>query len=137
MKWPIKKFQRKYDYLAVFRIDRIEQFKEVEQKFVQEYVDRFEEGAFRKRVQFMFPVPLTRLHLKYIGNSVEAIMDRLPTARILSQTEGEYLLEAEVHGKGIMMWLLSQRKRVEVLNPVSLRGEMRELLKEMYQKYET
>lgn len=43
--------------------------------------------------------------------------------------------EAEVYGKGILMWLLSQGSRVEVLKPESLREEMRQTLEEMLRKY--
>jgi hypothetical protein len=39
---------------------------------------------------------------------VEAVLDRLPTAEILSEYDGCYEIRAEVFGKGIEMWLRSQ-----------------------------
>ena len=39
---------------------------------------------------------------------MEAILDRLPTAKILEEEDGVYTLSAEVFGKGIDMWLRSQ-----------------------------
>ena len=42
--------------------------------------------------------------------------DRLPTAQILKQDEKGYLVQAEVFGKGVDMWLRTQGdwvKRVE------------------------
>ena len=35
----------------------------------------------------------------YRGVNVEAVLDRLPTARVVSHTAGEWLVEAEVYGK--------------------------------------
>lgn len=78
------------------------------------YSERFEEGEFRKRVQFMFPGSLIKLQFKYTGKSVEAILDRLPTARVLSEKDGATIIEAEVYGKGILMWLLSQGSTIEM-----------------------
>lgn len=129
------KWVKKYDYPAIFRLDRIESYKETGEKFSISYANRFEEGEFRKRIQFMFPGILTRIQFRYTGNSIEAILDRLPTAKILSKDERGYIVEAEVYGKGILMWLLSQGKRVEVLKPNSMREEMKKLLQEMLSQY--
>ena len=43
---------------------------------------------------------------------MEAVLDRLPTAEILSERDGCYEIRAEVFGKGIEMWLRSQGDRV-------------------------
>lgn len=130
------KWVKRYDYPAIFRLDRIESYKETGEKFSISYANRFEEGEFRKRIQFMFPGTLTRIQFRYTGNSIEAILDRLPTAKIASKDDSGYIVEAEVYGKGILMWLLSQGKRVEVLKPNSMREEMKKLLQEMLSQYE-
>ena len=51
----------------------------------------------------------------YKGSSVEAVLDRLPTAKILQHDDNGYLISAEVFGKGIDMWLRSQGDMVEVV----------------------
>lgn len=94
-------------------------------------------GEFRKRVQFMFPGKLERIRFRYTGRNVEAVLDRLPTAKIISMEEDGVILEAEVFGKGILMWILSQGTNIEVLHPQSLRDEMYKIcsrLAEMYAK---
>ena len=128
-------YKQKYDYPAIFRLDRIKEYREIGEKFRIVYASRFEEGEFRKRVQFMFPGKLMKLQFRYTGSSVEAILDRLPTAKIISQEETGYIIEAEVYGNGILMWLLSQGSRVEVLKPESMREEMKKVLTEMLGKY--
>lgn len=129
------KYIRKYDYPAIFRIDRIVNYKETGEKFRIAYASRFEEGEFRKRIQFMYAGKLIKIQFRYTGKNVEAILDRLPTAKILQETEQGYLLEAEVYGKGILMWLLSQGSTVEVLKPNSLREEVKRTLQKMYDLY--
>lgn len=129
------KYTHKYDYPAVFRVDRIAEYRLLDQTFTLPYANRFQEGEFRKRVQFMYPGRLQNLRIRYTGTSVDAILDRLPTAKILSQENGAFIIEAEVYGKGIIMWLLSQGDRVEVLAPESLRQEMRNTLTRILEKY--
>lgn len=129
------KFVHKYDYPAIFRLDRIVDYKEIGDKFSISYADRFEEGEFRKRIQFMFPGKLIKLQFKYIGVSAEAILDRLPTARVLSEKEGSFVIEAEVYGKGILMWLLSQGSRIEVLKPETMRTEIKKILLDALEHY--
>lgn len=129
------KYIHKYDYPAIFRLDRIKSYKRTGVKFQIPYASRFEEGEFRKRIQFMYAGKLMNIQLKYYGNNPEPILDRLPTAKIVKQDEAETLIEAEVYGKGIVMWLLSQGSNIEVIKPDSLRQEMREKLLEMLARY--
>ena len=125
----------KYDYPAIFRIDRIKSYKETGEKFHVSYADRFEEGEFRKRIQFMYAGELMRIQLKYYGENPEPVLDRLPTAQIIGQKEHECTINAEVYGKGIVMWLLSQGDRIEVLRPASLRQEMKKKAEEIVKRY--
>lgn len=93
---------------AIYRVDRIRKFTVTNEQFTPAYADRFQEGEFRKRVQFMYGGKLNRVRFKYVGPSIEAVLDRLPTAQIIGQDEEGWLVEAEVFGTGIEMWLRSQ-----------------------------
>ena len=124
-----------YPYPAVYRIDRILEYREIGETFRVDYANRFEEGIFRKRVQFMFQGKLMKIQFKYTGGNSEAVLNRLPTARILSERNGVQLVEAEVYGKGILMWLLSLGDMVEVMRPKELREEMKEKVKRMMDLY--
>lgn len=123
------------DHPTIFRIDRIKNYKSLKEKFKIPYADRFEEGEFRNRIQFMYAGKLQKILMKYYGENPEPILDRLPTATIVKQTESEYIIEAEVYSKGIIMWLLSQGTRIEVLKPESMRSEMKNTLQEMLLRY--
>lgn len=103
-------------YPTVFRVDRMKEVTITGKTFKVPYSERFSDGEFRKRVQFMFSGPLHTVKFSYSGPSIEAVLDRLPTARILSEKEGKYILEAEAYGNGIDMWLASQGEKVKVLN---------------------
>ena len=101
---------------TIYRIDRIKNFKVLDEHFHVPYRDRFEEGEFRKRVQFMYGGKLQRLRFRYTGSSLEAVLDRLPTARVLSEDAEGWTLEAEVFGDGINMWLRQQGKDVTIIS---------------------
>ena len=100
---------------TIYRIDRIQRLKVLEEKFNIPYKDRFEEGEFRKRIQFMFGGKLRKVKFEYTGCSVEAVLDRLPTANIVSEEDGKYVIQAEVFGDGIDMWFRSQGDKIKVL----------------------
>lgn len=100
---------------TIYRIDRIRDFKVLDEHFRVPYRDRFEEGEFRKRVQFMYGGTLERIKFRYTGPSIEAVLDRLPTAEIVSEDADGWTVQAEVFGKGIDMWLRSQGDSVSLL----------------------
>ena len=100
---------------TIYRIDRIKDMKVCTEKFHIPYSSRFEEGEFRKRIQFMTGGRLTKVKFKYKGTDIDAILDRLPTAKVLDEDGGFYTVQAEVFGKGIEMWLRSQGENVEVV----------------------
>ena len=71
----------------------------------------------------MYTGELLKVKFKFTGPSPQAVLDRLPTATIIETLDGSFIFEAEVFGKGIKMWLLSQGEFVEVLGPKELRDE--------------
>ena len=79
------------------------------------YKDRFDDGEFRKRVQFMYSGELQKVTFEYSGPSIESVLDRLPTAEILSEKDGVYTVRVEVYGNGIKMWLRSQGNMIELI----------------------
>ena len=112
--------REKFDVLndsfpTIYRIDRITKLKVLDKKFHIPYSSRFEEGEFLKRIQFMYGGKLRRIKFKCEKNSLEAILDRLPTANIVSEKEGKYLILAEVFGDGVDMWIRSQGDRIEIV----------------------
>lgn len=110
------KFEVENDpFPTIYRIDRIKEYAVTDRRFNVPYQNRFEEGEFRKRVQFMYGGKLQKIKFWYKGPSVEAVLDRLPTAKILQHDGNGYLISAEVFGKGINMWLRSQGDMVEMV----------------------
>ena len=110
------KFEVENDpFPTIYRIDRIKEYTVTDKHFNVPYQNRFEEGEFRKRVQFMYGGKLQKIKFWYKGPSVEAVLDRLPTAKILQHNDKGYLISAEVFGKGIDMWLKSQGDMVELV----------------------
>ena len=106
---------------TIYRIDRIKGYKVLEERYQIPYSSRFEEGEFRKRIQFMFGGKLRKIRFKYTGYSIEAVLDRLPTAKVEKEEVHEdgkrkiYTISAEVFGDGVDMWLRSQGETVETI----------------------
>lgn len=111
-----KYFKYKDDpFPTIYRLDRIKKYKVLAEHFQVPYTDRFQEGEFRKRVQFMTGGRLQKIKFKYFGNSLEAILDKIPTAVVLEKKPEYCIISAEVFGEGINRWILSQGKDIEVI----------------------
>ena len=123
-------------YPAILRLDRVQDIEILSRSYYQEYSSRFEEGELRKRIQFMYGGKKLTVKFRFWGSSLQAVLDRLPTAEVLQQNEdGSYIIRAEVYGEGIKMWFFSQMDKLEVLEPKKLREEMREITKRILQVY--
>lgn len=101
---------------TIYRIDRIKRFKVLDERFYIADRDRFKEGEFRKRVQFMYGGKLQRVTFQYSGSDIDAVLDRLPTAEVMSEENGIYTVRAEVFGTGIDMWLRSQGENIQKID---------------------
>lgn len=130
----------KYDASEIlpvyFRIDRIIDMIRHRETFELTNSEQFDEGLLRQRSQFMWPGKLRHVRFEFTGPSVQAILDRLPTARIIDNYAGKFVVEAEVYGDGIKMFLLSQGSWVKVLAPQEFVDEMKEEISKMCQRYE-
>lgn len=102
-------------YPTIYRVDRVMEIKTTDIHFTVPYKDRFEEGEFRKRVQFMYGGALQTVKFRYTGPSIEAVLDKLPSARIIEEGESGWLISAEVFGRGIDMWLRSQGDYIQLI----------------------
>lgn len=108
----------KSDKPYYFRIDRIKQITVHRKKFDNYDAPEFDEGLLRKRSLLMWPGKLRTIRFEFSGPSVQAVLDKLPTAKIIERLGGnKYLIEAETYGDGIKMWLLSQGSWVKVVAP--------------------
>ncbi len=129
---------RYHNNSIVFRIDRFEEYEITEKKFMP-YEDKLKEGEFSKRIQFMYTGELMSIQFKFWGDSLEAILDRLPTATVVEEfyENGKKvaLINAEVYGEGVKRWLLSQKEFLEVIRPESYRNEIKETIRKMYEIY--
>ena len=109
--------------LKIYRLDRMTSVIDTEKTFEEPYIDRFREGEFKNRVQFMYSGKKIHLEFIYKGLSLEAVLDRLPTAKARKRDDGSWSISADVLGEGILMWLLSQGANVNVLAPENIRQE--------------
>lgn len=120
-----------------YRIDRISAIVENREKFFLDYAHSFDEGDLREKNQFMFPGDTVRICFEFSGFSLQAILDRLPTARVVERKAGGVsVIEAEVNGgRGILMYLLSQGAWVKVISPPSLVEDIKSEVEKMSSLY--
>ena len=83
----------------------------------------------------MWPGKLRTVRFEFTGPSIQTVLDKLSTAKIIERISGTYLIEAEVYGDGIKMWLLSQGAWVKVVAPNEFVEDMRKTIAQMAQCY--
>lgn len=120
------------DHTRSYRLDRMDDVEETAETFTFPYTERFREGSFRNQVQYMFSGEPERVEFLYYGPSIEAVLDRLPTARAQKE-ENRFRVTADVAGNGVLMWLLSQGGMVNVLQPKKLRKAWRSAARKILQ----
>ena len=95
---------------TIYRIDRIQDVKVLDEHFNIPYSEKFEEQRFRDSDPLMFGGDMHRLKFWYSGPSLEAVLDKIPTTRVIKEEDGRWLLSAEVIGNGAEMWLRGQKE---------------------------
>lgn len=125
----------KKDKPLYFRVDRIKHITEHRKIYSLDHNQDFDEGLLRNRSLFMWPGKLRTIRFEFSGPSVQAVLDKLPTARVIERSDGKYILEADVYGDGIKMWLLSQGTWVKVISPNEFVEEIRKEIATLFEYY--
>lgn len=119
-----------------YRIDRIVNIVEHRTNFTLPRELSFDEGDLRNKIQFMYSGKPRKVRFSYTGPSVQAILDRIATARVIEKVGNTSIIEAETIGTGINMYLLAQGARVKALEPPEFVEEMRAEVIKMKALYE-
>ena len=118
-----------------YRVDRIVNIVEHRKHFEVPREHDFDEGELRNKIQFMFPGEYRKIGFEYTGMSVQAILDKIPTAKVINKTGNVTTIEAETYGTGVNMFLLSQGSKVKALYPKSFVDEMKKEIDNMCKMY--
>ena len=130
-------FRPEDDAPIYFRIDRIRQLTRHRTTYGVKDTPGFDEGLLRRRSLLMWPGQLRTIRFEFLGPSLQAVLDKLPTAKIIERKGKTSLIEAEVYGDGIKMWLLSQGAWVKVISPQEFVEEMKEEIEKMRENYQS
>lgn len=120
-----------------FRIDRIKYITEHRKKFTNVEAPEFDEGWLRQRSLFMWPGKLRTIRFEFTGSAIQAVLDKLPTAKVIERNGKTYTVEADVYGNGIKTWLLSQGHRIKVISPDDFVEEMKKEVEAIAEVYKS
>ncbi|MGV2928375.1 WYL domain-containing protein [Macrococcus capreoli] len=125
-------------HTLIFRVDRIESFEILNQTFHRTPPPHLSPTMMKDRIYFMYGGEFQRIKFEFNGGIIESVLDRFPTARTIKNDHinNRYTVEVEVIGDGILMWFLSQGKRVKVLSPPSMVKKIKDEIEGMRGLYE-
>lgn len=118
-----------------FRVDRIHNIVMHNQTFDKSSIPKFDEAEMRKLSQFMHYGKHRTIRFWHTGLGVQAVLDKIPTAKVVERKKGAYLIEAQTYGEGIIPYLLSQGDKVTVVEPPDLVEEMKQTIANMLKTY--
>lgn len=121
--------------IRYYRVDRIVHIVEHRTEYDVKEKGRFDEGDLMSKIQFMFPGKTRHIRFEFSGPSVQAILDKIPTAKVVEIKDGTHIIEADVFGSGINMYLLSQGSWVKALAPAEFVEEMKTEIEKMVGRY--
>lgn len=134
-----KHFQIKGDENpTMYRVDRIQELDILDEGYQVSESKRFKEGEYRKRIQFMYGGELHHLKLLVRSFALEAVCDKLATAKVSPWDKDgfDFLVEAELFGDGILMWLMGQGAGVRLIGPDRLVEKMKERIGQIRDSYQ-
>lgn len=122
---------KEYKYPAFFRVDRIKNVKNLNEKYDAKFYQQYNTGNMRNYLQFMYTGKLLTVKIRCKNCAVEAMRDRLPN-NWLVKDEGEYkIYKVKVFGEGFIKWVLSQGSNIEILEPIEIRDKLIEKVKDL------
>lgn len=127
----------KEDMMAIYyRLDRIKSMKELDQKACFGTNGRYGLSDAKRYSQNMFMGKRIVIRFVYTGPSIEAILDKFPTAKIVRRDEEGVELTASVeYSRGTIMELLSQGSWIRVLKPDNVVKDIQNELRVMKSYY--
>ena len=124
-------------YPSNFGLDRVFDLYVMEETvYSDKGQDRFQPGQYANQSFNMFTGEVETVTLKVQAGIKPYFIRRFPSGRIIQEDEDSFIAEVKVNGiEGILFWILSQKADVEVLQPISLRVRMKQLLTDMLKLY--
>lgn len=85
----------------------------------------------------MYSGDFQRVKFEFSNGIIESVLDRFPTAKVLLSDfkNNHYIVEVEVLGDGILMWLLSQGDKIKLLGPEQLVIKYKNIINNIIDKY--
>lgn len=123
------------DYPMAYRIDRIVDFQVLERNYHIPYRKRLEEKEIKKYIPFLRNRELMPIQLRYTGKEIDAISDRLPMAELAQKEENGSMIYIGIYNEEILKWILGQGEQIEVIKPIKLRNQIKEIAQKVLEKY--
>ena len=130
-------YGKNYSSPTFYRVDRINTFSSLGKYEDPSIYKLCDVAELKNQLQYMQNGEPMSIKFKFWGESLDAVLDKLPTARVVGYDGQKVIVEADVFGRGIKMWLLSQAEFLEVIEPQEFRDEMRQTLHNMLNVYST
>jgi len=118
-----------------YRLDRFIDIHPTSEKIKIDHKDRLEDSELRKKIHFMYGDREVTFTFRFWG-IIEAALDKLPDSKVIKEyDDNSAVIEATAYDTGVIMWLLSQGRNVQVLSPPSFVEKEKKEVEDMQKRY--
>ncbi len=126
---------RNHEGFDHYRLDRMQNIKIVDEQYIN--IESDEPYAYAKNKLFMFSGNDINVILKCKNEVIDQMIDTFgKNVHIYKNDDDTFLLYGKCGIKDVKMLALSNLNKIEIIEPVSIREEVKEIIKEAMNKYD-
>lgn len=134
---------QKYDNLMHMRIDRMKKVEMLDETIrpfseVSQYRSYFDSADYVSKLFNMFSGSLQQLDFVCSNSILEEILDRFGTGVFITKCENEdcFRMRTKIAvSEGLISWIMQFGNKIEVIEPASLRNQIKEKAQEIFDVY--
>lgn len=124
-----------YRYPAFYRLDRVDSFKVEEGVFTDRELDEYKKLDIRSYLKYMQAGELLSIKVKCDVSKSRLVEESFKESELIEKNEKECVFLIKSFEQGFIQWLLGQGSAMEVLEPVSLRQKVINMIETLRKVY--
>lgn len=124
-----------YEMPAFYRLDRIYSFRLTNFNYSKEVFEKYRKLNIYRNLFNMLAGEKITVIIEGKINIKRVILDLFLDNRLIKEDEKYCIYEISAFKEGLMNWILSQKEKVKILEPESIRNEIIDSIKKMYELY--
>lgn len=125
-----------YEYPAFYRLDRVDSFAITSELYDKNIKEKYKGLHLYKKLQYMQGGKIDSITVKCEKDAKDNLLDVFYDSRVIEENNELSVIQVEATKESFVQWVLSQKEKVIVLEPIEIRREICEILNKTLKEYE-